>query len=211
MWDGLIRRGTRLLFSPIGRMYLTVHGATVGSGLRLRSLPFCRCYSSGRIHIGDRVTILNTLFQNPAGILHRTVLIADEGAILRIGNDVGISGAILDARSSISIGDRCMLGANACIYTSDYHALDPVERRRYDATRVSKAPVVLEDDVWLGANTLILKGVTVGAASVVGAGSVVTRDVPPGVIVGGNPARVLRPIPEKMLGRRVEPSAWPPA
>ena len=59
------------------------HGASVGKRLRLQSLPFCRCYGTGHIEIGNNVTILNKLFQNTAGISHKTVLIADDGASLR--------------------------------------------------------------------------------------------------------------------------------
>jgi acetyltransferase-like isoleucine patch superfamily enzyme len=186
----------RVLFSPIGRMYLTIHGAHVGRKLRLQSLPFCRCYGTGRIEIGDNVTILNTLYQNTAGIVHKTVLIAGDRAILRIGNDVGISGAILDARDSISIGDRCMLGANCSVFSSDYHALHPRDRHDRTSGAVRTAPVTLENDVWIGANAVVLKGVTIGAASIVAAGSVVTKSVPPGVVVAGNPARVVKPVPD---------------
>lgn len=192
LYHGIQRRLAYLVWSPIGRLYLTLHGARVGRRVCLQSLPLCRCYGSGRILIGDNVTILNRLKENTAGIVHETVLIAGDGAVLSIGNDVGMSGVILDARNSISIGDRCLLGANCAILTTNYHALDPVARRFYKADTVQTAPVTLEDDVWIGANALILKGVTVGAASIVGAGSVVTKSVPPGVVVAGNPARIVK-------------------
>jgi len=192
VYDGLLQRAMRFLFSPVGRAYLNLQGASVGRGLRLQSLPFCRCYGTGRIEIGDDVTILNSLYQNTAGIIHKTVLIAGDGAVLRIGNEVGISGAILDARDTIVIGDRCMLGANCSIFSSNYHPLDSIARYYRTAGAVQTAPVTLENDVWIGANAIILKGVTIGAASVVGAGSVVTKNVPSGVIVAGNPARVVK-------------------
>jgi len=199
VYDGLLRRVMCFLVSPIGRVYLNIHGARVGRGLRLQSLPFCRCYGTGHIDIGDNVTILNTLYQNAAGIMHKTVLIAGDGALLRIGNDVGISGATLDARNSISIGDRCMLGANCGLFSTDYHPLHPADRHDRTARAVQTAPVTLENDVWIGANALILKGVTVGASSIVGAGSVVTKSVPPGVIVAGNPARIVKRVPESRM------------
>jgi acetyltransferase-like isoleucine patch superfamily enzyme len=192
VYDGLLRRAMNFLFSPIGRLYLNFQGARVGRDLRLQSLPFCRCYGTGRIEIGNGVTILNSLRQNTAGIIHKTVLIAGTGALLRIGNDVGISGAILDARKSIIIGDRCMLGANCSVISSDYHPLYPLARHNRLARAVQDAPITLDNDVWIGANAIILKGVTIGAASVVGAGSVVTKSVPPGVVVAGNPARIVK-------------------
>jgi acetyltransferase-like isoleucine patch superfamily enzyme len=118
--------------------------------------------------------------------------------VLRIGNDVGISGAILNARDSISIGDRCMLGANCGLFSSDHHPLRPRDRHDRKQEAVKAAPVTLENDVWIGANAVILKGVTIGAASVVGAGSVVTKSVPPGVVVAGNPARIVKRVPDAM-------------
>ncbi len=199
VYDGLLRRAKYLLFSPISRIYLHIHGARIGRGLCLQSLPFCRSYGTGRIEIGDNVTILNTLSQNTAGILHKTVLIAGDGALLRIGNEVGISGAILDARDSIFIGNRCMLGANCSVFSSNYHPLHPRDRHDLMQKAVATAPVTLEDDVWIGANAIILKGVTIGAASIVAAGSVVSKSVPPGFIVAGNPARVIKPVPDARM------------
>lgn len=190
VYDGLLRRAMNFLFTPIGHFYLTTQGASVGRGLYLESLPFCRCYGNGRIEIGENVKILNSLRQNTAGIIHKTVLIAGDGSLLRIGNNVGISGAILDARDTIIIGDRCMLGANCSLLSSDYHSLDPIARHTSGIART--APVTLGNDVFIGANAIILKGVTIGAASVVGAGSVVTKSIPAGVVVAGNPARIVK-------------------
>jgi acetyltransferase-like isoleucine patch superfamily enzyme len=73
--------------------------------------------------------------------------------------------------------------------------LHPADRGRLEA--VKHAPVVLEEDVWVGANAMILKGVTVGRASIVGAGAVVTKDVPPNSIVAGNPARIIGEVPKE--------------
>lgn len=175
------------------RAYLRFRGASVGQGLRARSFPVCRRYGNGRLEIGRNFSVNNTLRENLAGVVHKTVLYVEHGCRLRIGDDVGISGAILHAQADLIIGDRCLLGANCSIYTSDFHGVQPAERMVSGAIR--KAPVVLEDDVWIGANSLILKGVTVGRGSVVGAGSVVTKSIPAGVIAAGNPARVVRELP----------------
>jgi acetyltransferase-like isoleucine patch superfamily enzyme len=192
VYDGLLRRAKASLFSPFSYFYLSLQGAFIGRRLYAESLPFCRCYGTGRIEIGSRVQILNSLRQNTAGIVHKTVLIAADGALLRIGDDVGISGAILDARDNIVIGDRCMLGANCSVLSSDYHPLDAVARHNRVMGAVRTAPVTLEEDVWIGANSLILKGVTIGAGSIVGAGSVITKNIPRGVVVAGNPARIVK-------------------
>lgn len=89
----------------------------------------------------------------------------------------------------LDIGDDVMIGPNVSIITSG-HPIDPAQRR---ACVVAK-PIKIERNVWIGAGATIIGGVTVGENSVVGAGSVVTRDVPPNTLVGGNPARVIRSI-----------------
>ncbi|WP_144018815.1 sugar O-acetyltransferase [Demequina sp. NBRC 110056] len=88
----------------------------------------------------------------------------------------------------VRIGDNALIGPDARFYTVNHHF--DVEIRREGWERAF--PITLEDDVWLGGSVVLCPGVTVGRGSVVAAGSVVTRDVPPGVVVAGNPARVVR-------------------
>jgi acetyltransferase-like isoleucine patch superfamily enzyme len=101
----------------------------------------------------------------------------------------------LSATRSITIGDRCLIGSGVVITDSDHHVVDahPVSARR-TATPLSVPAdeVVIENDVFIGTRAIVLKGVRIGAGSVIAAGSVVTADVPAGVVAGGNPARVLR-------------------
>jgi maltose O-acetyltransferase len=89
----------------------------------------------------------------------------------------------------ITIGPRALLGSRVCIYDSDFHELDP--SRRIGGTP-AMAAVQLDANVFIGDRVVILKGVHIGADSVVGAGSVVTGSIPAGVIAAGNPARVIR-------------------
>ena len=104
--------------------------------------------------------------------------------------------------ASLSIGNRVLIGHNSSIFDCDTHPLNARERHRQYVEIITKGhppeidlreqPVTIEDDVWIGCNVVILKGVTIGRAAVIGAGSVVTHDVPPHVVVAGNPARVVR-------------------
>lgn len=98
------------------------------------------------------------------------------------------SGAVLLDVGRITVGDHVQLGPNVQLLTAT-HPLDAGRRR---VGWEGSAPISLEDNVWLGGGVIVLPGVTVGADSVVGAGAVVTRDVPPGVLAVGNPARVVR-------------------
>ena len=125
----------------------------------------------------------------------RNVIIAyDRDVTISIGSNVRLNGVGLMAKRGITIGDNCILGSTLLVDT-DFHSV-----RRDRATNrhapVLSAPIVVEDNVWLSGQTVVLKGVTIGANSVVGFRAVVTRDVPSDVIVAGNPARVVRGLDE---------------
>ncbi|MDP5209749.1 DapH/DapD/GlmU-related protein [Microbulbifer sp. 2205BS26-8] len=114
-------------------------------------------------------------------------------AFITIGHYVLISpGVRISAAHSIEIGDACMLAANVYITDSDWHGV-------YNRTRPFRctAPVRLGNNVWIGDSATICKGVSIGDHSVVGAGSIVTRDVPTNVVVAGNPAKLVKTIDPK--------------
>jgi acetyltransferase-like isoleucine patch superfamily enzyme len=125
----------------------------------------------------------------------RNVIITyDRGATIRVGSNVRLNGVGLMAKRGITIGDNCILGSSLLVDT-DFHSV-----RRDRATNphapVLSAPITLCDNVWLAGQTVVLKGVTIGQNSVIGFRAVVTRDVPPDVVVAGNPARVVRTLDE---------------
>ncbi|RMI09603.1 sugar O-acetyltransferase [Cellulomonas triticagri] len=115
------------------------------------------------------------------------------GVHTHVGSGVYLNtGATIVDDSPVHLGDRVMFGPHVTIATAG-HPLHPEVR----ATGAQfSAPVVIEDDVWIGAHVTVLPGVTIGRGSVVAAGAVVAANVPPGVVVGGVPARVLRVITE---------------
>ncbi|MBR5236033.1 MAG: CatB-related O-acetyltransferase [Clostridia bacterium] len=115
-----------------------------------------------------------------------------------IGNDVSIGpkATIMCAIAKVRIGNKVMFGPGVSIIAGG-HRTDLLGRYMYDIKEHEKLPendkdITIEDDVWVGANAVILKGVTVGRGSVIAAGSVVTHDVPPYSIVGGVPAKVIK-------------------
>jgi acetyltransferase-like isoleucine patch superfamily enzyme len=112
------------------------------------------------------------------------------GDEIRVGHNVFVNqNCTFYDLGGLDIGDDVMIGPNVSIITAS-HPVDPSERR---AATIGK-PIVIERNVWIAAGATIVGGVTIGENSVVAAGSVVTKDVPPNTLVGGNPARVIRSI-----------------
>jgi acetyltransferase-like isoleucine patch superfamily enzyme len=113
---------------------------------------------------------------------------SDHGLKIRVGRNVFINQAcIVNDIGGIEIGDDVMIGPRVSLLTAG-HPVDPSRRRG----QIVAAPIVIESNVWLGAGATVLQGVTIGSDAVVGAGAVVTHDVPPKTLVAGVPARVLR-------------------
>ncbi len=110
--------------------------------------------------------------------------------VIQIGDNTRLNGAGLMAARGITVGRDCILGS-AVIIDTDFHSLD-LDRRTNPKAKVLSAPVVIGNNVWLAGQTAVLKGVTIGDNSIVGFRGVVTGDVPPNVIVAGNPARVVK-------------------
>ena len=166
------------------------HGIHWQWDYRFYGLPFIQTRKRGSIRIGKRFIAVSSNSKNSLGVTQPVILktLRDE-ATISIGDDVGISGCTISASNRITIGNQVLIGTGVIITDSDAHAINP-ENRRYGGVAKTE-PVVIEDNVFIGARAIILKGNTIGAGSVVGAGSIVTHDVPPYTIVAGNPARVI--------------------
>jgi len=108
---------------------------------------------------------------------------------IEIGNNCGFSGTAIGAFDSITIEDNVRCGANTLITDADWHMDDP---------RVGPAkPIIIRKNVWIGYNTVVLKGVEIGENTIIGAGSIVTSNIPPNVIASGNPCKVIKPLSVK--------------
>lgn len=160
----------------------------------LNGKPTISKYPDSKIIIESGVTLVSDTKDNVAGINHPVILATlSEKAIIYIGKDSGLSGVTICAATSVSIGTYVGLGVNVSIYDTDFHPIDPFERR-YEDYKTKSSPVIIDDYAWIGGNSIILKGVRIGRGSVVGAGSVVTKDVPDFEIHAGNPARFIKKI-----------------
>ena len=174
------------------RLYCEWHGVKWGQGWHFAGRPLIRKAPGSHISAGQRLSLASRSSASSLGVNHPVVFTTHTpDSFIRIGDDVGMSGATLCSRVGITIGNRVLIGANVMIIDSNEHPLEP-ENRRYSQEGIQAAPIVIEDDVFIGTGAIILKGVTIGQGSVVGAGSVVIRDVPPYSVVAGNPARVVK-------------------
>jgi acetyltransferase-like isoleucine patch superfamily enzyme len=184
----------RLLLLPLARLQCVVAGVQWGSGWKFYGLPILQKHRRSTWLVGARLNLRSTARSNPLGPQRPCILSTRSAeARLDIGDDLGMTGGSIVVAQHICIGHRVLIGANSIITDTDFHPLDPLERQRDPQNGASK-PVVIEDDVFIGMQCLILKGVHLGAGCVIGAGSVVSRDVPAGMIAAGNPARVIRPV-----------------
>ncbi|MBQ3098139.1 MAG: acyltransferase [Kiritimatiellae bacterium] len=183
------------LLVPRNMLWAWCHGIKPSATWRFRGLPWLRVAGKGSsITIGKRFTANSLIRFNSFGIIQRVVIrTVAPGAKITIGDNVGVSGCTISASKSITIGNRVLVGSGTAIVDQDAHQIDPDDRRN-GTGEIKKAPIIIEDDVFIGARVIILKGVTIGKGSTIGAGSVVTKSIPPYSIVAGNPARVIRSI-----------------
>lgn len=174
--------------------YLRSLGATIGREVRLLGAPLVFIEKGANIQIGAHCVLCSDSSMTALGLSHPVVLRAiNPGALISVGENTGISGATIVAAKQIKIGRECLIGANVIIVDTDFHTIAPLRRRfNSKSVEIGTAPVEIGDNVFIGANSIILKGVTIGTNSVVGAGSVVTRNVPSNAVVAGNPANIIR-------------------
>ena len=151
----------------------------LGYGVRVWGAPIVR--NSGRLIVGERVRMVSTVAPIELAVGSRGVLEIGDGTYINYGTSIGAS-------LSVRIGKNCSLGTHSTLIDNDFHSLDPDRRNETPPS----APIVLGDNVWLGLRVIVLRGVTIGEGSVIGAGSVVTRDVPPRTLAVGQPARPVR-------------------
>lgn len=154
-----------------------------------------------RIFIGGNLRMNNGNADNCIGFPARCSLVALDGGTIHIGDNVGMSQtAICAVGADIEIGNHTLLGGGVKIYSSDFHSLSYHDRRDYigaDVDNRKSAPVTIGEDCFIGAGTIILKGVTIGDRTIIGAGSVVTKSIPADCIAGGNPCKVIKNFPVK--------------
>jgi carbonic anhydrase/acetyltransferase-like protein (isoleucine patch superfamily) len=190
----MLRRIRRSFFLPV-----------IASGQRLK-LKWMARMSGGQVLCGQKISFGHpVVFQGRgrlviedgvslgyglAGAINKAILLQprEPGSEIILGKQCAVmNGCELIARTAIRVGERTLIGPHTWIVDADFHGLAPEQRYAPGKT----APVIIEENVWIGAKVIILKGVRIGANAVVAAGCVVSSDVAAGAIVAGNPMQVI--------------------
>jgi acetyltransferase-like isoleucine patch superfamily enzyme len=178
-----------------GKLYLSMMNCAYGKNLKICGKVYFRPNGTNTIVLGENVTLVARFLSNAVGISNPMIFECIGKGIIEIGNNSGLTSCILSSRQQILIGNNVNIGGNVRIFDHDFHSTNYIIRRNKseDYLNVKSLPVIIEDDVFIGTNAILLKGVRVGARSIIAAGSVVSvKDIPPDSLVAGNPAIVIK-------------------
>jgi acetyltransferase-like isoleucine patch superfamily enzyme len=152
-----------------------------------------KIYNAGIIIIGNNFDANSGKNKNAIGgdtILR--LIVAKENAVLKIGDNVGISNSTIVCWDRVEIGNNVLIGGSCKIWDTNFHSLKPAIRMQKEDNDVKTGPIFIRDNAFIGAGTIILKGVTIGENSVIAAGSVVNKSIPANVVAGGNPCVIIK-------------------
>jgi acetyltransferase-like isoleucine patch superfamily enzyme len=167
------------------KLILSLKGVEYTKNIKFYGMAKFKMAATASILVGKNCSFRSKHTSNLIGINRPCIITAlAPGSRLTIGNNCGLSGTVIGCVKEIRIGNNVKCGANTLITDTDWHPEDP-------RSGVPKA-VYIHDNVWLGVNVVVLKGVTIGENSLIGAGSVVVKDIPANVIAGGNPCKILK-------------------
>ena len=176
------------------RLKFYIKGIEYGKELFVTSNMFLSRGHNSKIIIGNNFTFTSGECYNPLCRNIRGCIVSYPKATIIIGNNVGMSSPCIWSHTKITIGNNVNIGGDTILMDSDAHSLNHFDRRNPTIDNLNKkdAPITIEDDVLIGARCIILKGVTIGARSVIGSGSVVTKSIPSDCIAAGNPCRIIK-------------------
>jgi len=178
-------KASYIVYSPYVWFILLLKGISFNTKCYFNGFPYFHKAKKSKLILGIQCRFNSRTTSNLIGINHRCIISTlSEGAVLKIGDGCGFSGTTIGCFVHVELGKNVRCGANTLITDSDWHQDDP--------RAGNPKPVIIEDNVWLGYGVIVLKGVTIGKNSVIGAGSVVTRSIPSNVIAAGNPCRIVK-------------------
>lgn len=174
--------------------WLTIQAACVEYKSYPKMFGQIEILNKGIIKLGENVIFQSSTKYNFVGIKKHCSLAVLKNAVLEIGDNTGFSGVSLFCSNSIIIGKNVCCGGNVSIWDTDFHSINYKDRIELNTKHVKTAPIVIGNDVFIGAESIIMKGVRIGEKSIIGAGSVVTKDIGDKEIWAGNPAVFIRKI-----------------
>lgn len=190
-WIG-VNEIKRFIESPFRSRKLRYSGVDIGQDCRFYGKPIIQKHRGSKIALGDNVSLRSSPRSNPLSPNHPVVLSTRaKDAEIRIGDECGFTGTTIVSEDAVTLGKNVTTGSNSVIVDTDFHPTDP-ETRMDHFTNCDTEPVKIGQNVFIGMNSIILKGVSIGDGGVVGAGSVVSQDVPERTLVAGNPATEIR-------------------
>ncbi len=176
------------ILSHLLRIVLKCHGVKIGKEVWLHGLPELLLAKGSTVVIEDSVTLCSWSRLNPLAPARRlSIVTKTPHARVIIKKGAGVSNSVISCHEKITIGENTLIGAECLIIDSDFHGI-PLGK----GLPMRVAPVEIGTDVFVGARSIILKGVRIGNGSVIGAGSVVTASIPNNCLAAGNPARIIR-------------------
>jgi acetyltransferase-like isoleucine patch superfamily enzyme len=168
----------------ITNIILAIRGVRIDRGGVFYGIPHVRRFNFSTIQIGKHCTFRSDQTSNLIGVNRKCILSTHEKeAKIIIGDNCGFSGVTIGAAREITIGKNVLCGANSVITDFDWHS---------DISNTHPEPVIIHDNVWIGLNVVILKGVEIGENAIIGANSLVLKSIPANVVAGGNPCKVLK-------------------
>ncbi len=179
--------------SKLWCIYYSRKQVQIGRNVKFYNKAFVNIHWAARLVIADNVTINSRNEGYHVSMYSRCKIMADRPhALIEIGENTRFHGSCIHAYERISIGKNCLIAANCQIMDGNGHDISFEDPSNRINTRGWCKPVVIEDNVWLATGVVVLPGVTIGQGSVITANSVVHKDIPPMVVAGGNPIRVIK-------------------
>ena len=178
--------------NPIPKLMMKLQGVKYGKGCAFYGLPVIICTKDSSMILGEDVVCVSNFLSNLVGLYQRSIIFARAEAKVILEDDVRMSGVTIYSRESIRIGKHTSIGGNVKIFDHDFHPIDPQERLEHPNSGMKTKPVDIGENVFIGANVIILKGSKIGNNCVIGAGAVVSGTFEDNTVIVGNPAKVVR-------------------
>lgn len=171
------------VYSSLYKLVAFIAGVKYGNNISFNGRILIDRFKYSTIVIGDNCIFNSHSLFNPRGIKQCILHTATDFAKIEIGNNCGFSGVSIVCWNHIKIGNNVMVGADTCIGDTDDHP---------ERLGTAPAPIEIKDNVFIGMHCIVLKGVTIGENSIIGAGSVVTKDIPANCVAVGVPCKVIK-------------------